>query len=80
MLPGSALPVRTHRLPRINRRVYAAFPAQEFAAYQHEGRLVISTGSATGAYRGLASDGAAAPTPSFALMDVDGGKVGAGRA
>ena len=44
---------------------------QEFKAYRHEGRLVVATGSATGAY----SPTNPAPTPSFALMDVDGGKV-----
>lgn len=49
---------------------------QEFAAYRHEDRLVISTGSATGAYSTLsATDGGRQPTPSFALMDVDGSKV-----
>jgi hypothetical protein len=32
---------------------------------------VISTGSATGAYSAVTES----PTPSFALMDVDGGKV-----
>lgn len=48
---------------------------QEFAAYRHEDRLVISTGSATGAYSALSGDGRR-PNPSFALMDVDGGKVG----
>ena len=45
---------------------------QEFAAYRHEERLVICTGSATGAY---SSAGPPTPTPSFALMDIDGGKV-----
>ncbi|PRW60872.1 Vacuolar sorting-associated 29 [Chlorella sorokiniana] len=48
----------------------------EFAAYRHEDRLVISTGSATGAYSTLsAPDGERQPTPSFALMDVDGSKA-----
>ncbi|EFN60021.1 hypothetical protein CHLNCDRAFT_133211 [Chlorella variabilis] len=42
-----------------------------FEAYRHEGRLVISTGSATGAYSAVTPH----PTPSFALMDVDGGKA-----
>lgn len=50
-------------------------PLQAFAAYRHEDRLVISTGSATGAYSAFLGDGRQ-PTPSFALMDVDGGKVG----
>ena len=35
---------------------------------------MICTGSATGAY---SSSGPPNPTPSFALMDIDGGKVGA---
>ncbi|PSC70491.1 Vacuolar sorting-associated 29 [Micractinium conductrix] len=43
----------------------------EFKAYRHEDRLVISTGSATGAY----SSATSSPTPSFALMDIDGGKA-----
>lgn len=43
-----------------------------FGAYRHEGCLVINPGSATGA----AAAGAAGPgTPSFALMDVDGGRA-----
>jgi vacuolar protein sorting-associated protein 29 len=45
---------------------------QKFEAYRYEDRLVISTGSATGAYSSVTPD----PTPSFALMDVDGSKVG----
>lgn len=43
----------------------------EFKAYRHEDRLVISTGSATGAYSSMAEK----PVPSFALMDIDGGKA-----
>ncbi len=59
--------------------VHPSCTPQEFAAYRHEDRLVISTGSATGAYSALsASDGGRQPTPSFALMDVDGSKVRGG--
>ncbi len=45
---------------------------QEFQAYRHEDRLVICTGSATGAYSSVAEK----PVPSFALLDIDGSKVG----
>lgn len=45
---------------------------QEFKAYKHEDRLVICTGSATGAYSSMVEQ----PIPSFALMDIDGSKVG----
>lgn len=53
-------------------------PLQAFQAYRHDDRLVICTGSATGAYSPAAAAAAAPPTPSFALMDVDGSKVGGG--
>lgn len=43
----------------------------KFEAYRHEERLVISTGSATGAYSAMVEQ----PIPSFALMDVDGSKA-----
>ena len=50
-----------------------------FSAYKHEGCLVINPGSATGAFScsGTSSSAAAgtAPTPSFALMDVDGSRA-----
>jgi vacuolar protein sorting-associated protein 29 len=39
-----------------------------FGAYKHEGCLVINCGSATGSW----SQSCPSPTPSFALMDVDG--------
>ena len=42
-----------------------------FSAYRHEGCLVINPGSATGAY----NPANPAPTPSFALMDVDAGRA-----
>lgn len=41
----------------------------QFNAYRHEECIVINPGSATGAY----SMENQKPTPSFALMDVDGG-------
>lgn len=44
---------------------------QEFEAYRHEDRLVIRTGSATGAYSSMVEK----PIPSFALLDIDGSKV-----
>ncbi|KAL4446307.1 hypothetical protein ABPG77_003114 [Micractinium sp. CCAP 211/92] len=43
----------------------------EFQAYRHEDRLVICTGSATGAYSSVAEK----PVPSFALLDIDGSKA-----
>lgn len=43
----------------------------KFQAYRHEGRFVISPGSATGAF----TPSLPKPTPSFVLMDVNGPRV-----
>jgi len=42
-----------------------------FGAYRHEGCIVINPGSATGAYSTINQS----PSPSFALMDIDGGRA-----
>lgn len=47
----------------------------KFQAYRHEGRFVISPGSATGAF----TPSLPKPTPSFVLMDVNGPRVRLGR-
>jgi vacuolar protein sorting-associated protein 29 len=44
----------------------------EFSAYQEEGRLILHPGTATGAFSPLLPAGSPQPSPSFALMDVDG--------
>lgn len=47
--------------------------AHKFQAYRHEGRFVISPGSATGAF----TPSLLKPTPSFVLMDINGPRVSA---
>lgn len=42
-----------------------------FGAYRHDGGIVINPGSATGAYSSCNPN----PTPSFALMDINGGRA-----
>jgi len=41
----------------------------KFSAQEHEGRYFINPGSATGAWHGTSTE---EPTPSFALMDIQG--------
>jgi vacuolar protein sorting-associated protein 29 len=45
--------------------------AEQFEAYEHEGKFFVNPGSATGAYSALESD----ITPSFILMDIQSSTV-----
>lgn len=58
---------------RLRADVLVTGHSHRFQAYQHEGRLIIDPGTATGAYS--AHSAAADPTPSFVLMDADSGKA-----
>ena len=81
-LPSSLAPpaAPTHPPPhptlgrRLDVDILVTGGTHEFGAYRHEGRFVVNPGTATGAY----SPAAAAPRPSFVLMDIAGSKVGRG--
>jgi vacuolar protein sorting-associated protein 29 len=49
--------------------------SSRFEAFQQEGRLILFPGTATGSFMPLMPLGSQDPTPSFALMDVNGARA-----